>query len=256
MNKTYTQLWLIVAMLGVMRPAFSQEKYSIQIGAFTEQIEASYFKFLNFDNVQHKISKLQYHEYKWGAFSTPEAAEQQLLSLQKNVSVHGLNNLKIVPSIPDFRVPFTPSPVEEDAQSTDFQLFNRSVNFGNSKQSLKKTDVEILEEVANILATNPGLKLRIFATKGNKKRKAGKRNFSPATSDIVRNFLLAQNIPAYRIKKMEAKEIIVETNKSTSKTEQVFMTLVDLKEEIVLDRFGNNSFIAKEKMIEKTLSAL
>jgi len=256
MNKIYTQLWLIVAMLGVMCPAFSQEKYSIQIGAFTEPIEASYFKFLDFNEVEHKINAFQYHEYKWGAFSTPEAAKQQLLSLQKDVSIHGLNNLKIVPSIPDFRVLFADPPKETDTQSTDFQLFTRSVNFSNSKLSLKKTDVEVLEEVANILATNPDLKLRIFATKGSKKRKSTKRNISPASSDIIQNFLLAQAIPAYRIKKMEAKEIVAENSQSASKVQQVFMTLVDLKEEIVLDRFSNDGFIAKEKMIEKTLSSL
>ena len=256
MNKTYTQLWLIAAMLGVMCPAYSQEKYSIQLGAFTEQIQSSFFDFSGFDNVHHEVNTHHFHEYKWGNFSTPEAAEQELLSLQKNVGIHGLNNLKIVPSIPDFRV-FTDNTTEvTESQDTDFQLFTRSVNFENSKLSLKKTDIETLEEIANILETNPELKLRIFATKDGKKRKVGKRHISPASSDIIKNFLLAKNIPAYRIKKMEAKNSLAETSKSVSKVQQVFMTLVDLKEEIVLDRFVNDGFIAKEKMIEKTLSSL
>lgn len=256
MNKTYTQLWLIAAILGVMCPAYSQEKYSIQLGAFTEPIQSSFFDFSGFDNVHHEVNTHHFHEYKWGDFSTPEAAEQQLLSFQKNISIHGLNNLKIVPSIPDFRVFSDNTTAETESQGTDFQLFTRSVNFKNSKISLNKTDVEILEEVANILETNPELKLRIFATKGSKKRKTGKRHISPTSSDIIRNFLLAKNIPAYRIKKMEAKNSVVETGKSSSKVQQVFMTLVDLKEEIVLDRFRNDGFIAKEKMIEKTLSSL
>jgi len=256
MNKTYTRLWLIVAMLGVMCPAFSQEKYSIQLGVFTEQIGGAYFKFSDFNNVQHKVNTFQFHEYKWGTFSTPEAAEQQLLTLQKNVSIHGLNNLKIVPSIPEISVSLTSDTKENYSKSTDFQIFTRSISFSNSKLALKKTDVEVLEEVANILATNPDFKLRIFATKGGKKRKTGKRNICPTTSDIIRNFLLAQNIPAYRIKKMEIKDAFAENSKSTSKVQQVFMALVDLKEEIVFDRFGNDGFIAKEKMVEKTLSAL
>ncbi len=256
MNKTYTQLWLIAAILGVMCPAYSQEKYCIQLGAFTEQIQPSFFDFSGFYDVQHEVNTLQYHAYKWGNFSTPEAAEQQLISLQKNVGIHGLNNLKILPAIPDIRVFPVNTKEEQETQSADFQLFTRAVNFENSKLSLKKTDVEILEEVATILETNPELKIRIFATKSRKKRKPGKRNITPASSDIIRNFLLAQNIPAYRIRTMEAKNVIAESDNPVSKVQQVFMTLVDLKEEIVLDKFGNDGYIAKEKMIEKTLSSL
>lgn len=137
MNKTYTQLWLTVTMLGVMSSAFSQEKYSIQLCAFTEQIESSFFNFSGFDNVEYEINAHQYHEYKWGNFTTPEAAERALLSLQKNVSIHGLNNLKIVPSIPDFTVPLAYTIEEKKPQSTDFQLFTRSVNFKHKNRSLK-----------------------------------------------------------------------------------------------------------------------
>ena len=135
------------------------------------------------------------------------------------------------------------TPEENESQNTDFQLFTRAVNFSNSNLSLEKTDVEILEEVAAILATHPDLKLRIFATKGGKKRNKGKRDISPTSSDIIRNFLLAQDIPAYRIKKMEIKNSLSESSNPVSKVQQVFMTLVDLKEEIVLDRFGNLSLI-------------
>lgn len=244
-------------MLGVMYPAFSQEKYSIQLCVFTEQIEPSFFDFAGFQDVHHKIISPRYHEYKWGSFSTPRAAEQQLLSLQKNIRNHGLNNLKIIPAIPDFTVPLIPKPSEENhKQNTDFQLFTRSVNFSNTKLSLKKTDVEVLEEVTTILENYPDLKIRIFTTKNNKKRSRGKRNISPTTSDIIRNFLLAKNIPAYRIKKIETKEVLAGTKKSHSKVQQVFMTLVDLKEEIVFDRFGNDGYIAKKLMESKTLSSL
>jgi len=256
MNKTYTRLWLIAATLGVMRPAFSQENYHIQLCTFTEKIESSFFDFSGFSDVRYKLIAPQYHEYQWGNFSTPQAAESALLSLQKDVSIHGLNNLKIIPSIPDFTIPSASTPTETNTYNADFQLFTRSVNFSNSKLSLKKTDVETLEEVAIILENNPDLKLRIFATNDDNKKKKRKRNISPKSSDIIRNFLLAKNIPAYRIKKMEATKINTNASKSHSKVQQVFMTLVDLKEEIVFDRFGNDGYIAKKIRIEKTLSSL
>lgn len=257
MNKTYTQLWLITAMLGVMCPAFSQEKYCIQLGAFTEQIDASFFDFAGFNEVRYEMNSYQYHEYKWGHFDTPEAAERQLLSLQKNVGIHGLNNLKIIPTIPDFTVTTAPvETVEKNPKSTDFQLFTRSVNFNNPKLSLKKTDVEVLEEIATILETNPNLKLRIFATKGKKHKIVKKRNSSSTSANIIKNFLLAQHIPAYRIKTITAENTIVDSKSTSSKLQQVFMTLVDLKEEIVLDKFGNDGYIAKKIKEERILNTI
>jgi len=256
MNKTYTQLWLIAAMLGVMCPAFSQNNYNIQLGAYTEKIDFSFFDFIGFNNVLHEVNSNQYHKYKWGNFQTPEAAEQHLMSLKKNVDKHGLNNLKIVPDLPDFTVVSVNKKGDKSTQSSGIQLFTRSVNFNNPKLSLKKTDIEVLEEVAYILEKNPTLKLRIFAPNANKKKKTRRRNNPPIPGHIIRNFLLAKNIPAYRIKTIEAKEVIAESTKPSSSVQQVLMTLVDLKEEIVLDKFGHDRFIAKEVMIERTLSSL
>jgi len=256
MNKTYTQLWLIAAMLGVLCPAYSQEKYSIQIGAFTEQIKPSFFDFAGFHDVQYETTASLYHTYKWGDFSTYEAAAKQLHTLQKNVSTHGLNNLKIIPTLLDFAVPSSNNNGETNSsQNTDFQLFTRSVNFSNAKLSLKKTDVEVLEEIAIILENNPALKLRIFATNAGKKRSVGKSRISPTASNIIKNFLLAKDIPAYRIKTIAAKDITANATKSITKVNQIFMTLVDLKEEIVFDRFGHKGYIAKELIEEKVLNA-
>ena len=256
MSKIYTQLWLIAAMLGALCPTYSQEKYSIQIGAFTEQIKPSFFDFAGFHDVQYETTASLYHTYKWGNFPTPEAAAKQLHRLQKNAPTHGLNNLKIVPTPLDFVVPLSNNNgATNSSQNTEFQLFSRSVNFSNAKLSLKKTDVEVLEEIAIILENNPSLKLRIFATKAGKKRSMGKRHISPAASNIIKNFLLAKDIPAYRIKTIAAKDITANATKSITKVNQVFMTLVDLKEEIVFDRFGQKGYIAKELMEEKILNS-
>ncbi len=256
MSKTYTQLWLLAAILGVLCPAYSQEKYSIQIGAFTEQIKPSFFNFSGFHDVQHEATASLYHTYKWGDFATHEAAVKQLHLLQKNVSTHGLNNLKIVSTALDFVVPLSNNNgATNNNQNTDFQLFTRSVNFSNAKFSLKKTDVEVLEEIAIILENNPALKLRIYATNAGKKRSRGKSHISSTSSNIIKNFLLAKNIPAYRIKTIEAKNNTTNVTTSITKINQVFMTLVDLKEEIVFDRFGQKGDIAKELMEEKILNS-
>jgi len=113
-------------------------------------------------------------------------------------------------------------------------------------------DVTVLEEVTNILIKYPDLKLRIL---GVNKEEAP---VDVISTEVVEKFLLAQNIPAYRIKNLSNK-----TNISTNNTEnksvkkqQVILTLVDLKEEIVLDKFTPDDLIVKQTPDKNSLNLL
>ena len=149
--------------------------------------------------------------------------------------------------------PRSDSSVDPVIETIDFQLFIRSVLIHAASKSIQTVDVAILEEVASILKQNPTLKLRIIATTNSKTPFLT----TPFTA-VVENFLLAQNIPAYRIKtipnplppNLERKEVPI------SKKQQVIMTLVDLKEEIVLDKFGKTPFVIQQMSKNKTLDIL
>ena len=114
-------------------------------------------------------------------------------------------------------------------------------------------DVAILEEVANILRKHPALKLRIIAPENSIMQLVT----SPST-DVVENFLLAQNIPAYRIKTISTPSHLDNKAKDATipKKQQVIMTLVDLKEEIILDKFGNDGLIVKQMNPNNSLQVL
>jgi len=126
---------------------------------------------------------------------------------------------------------------------TDFQLFSRSIYVQPSSKSLQKIDVAILEEVTAILKEHPKLKLRIITPENSTSP------FKAANStEVVENFLLAQQIPAYRIKIISpfpTSSQPIEKREGKLK-QQVVMTLVDLKEEIVLDKFRNNGLFVRQ----------
>ena len=252
MSKTYTTWWLLAALTVLHFPVFSQ-KYSIHLAAFTEQIEPSFFSYAGFSEVQHQQHSFNFHQYTWGSFPTLETAQHQLTTLQQNPLLQGLSNLSIKPLVSNFSIPTTDSSAEAVVGVTDFQLFSRSVYINSKTRGLQKIDVAILEEVANILVKYPDLKLRVLAT--NQKEQL----VEASSTAIVENFLLAQNIPAYRIKTMSNGAKNTGANNITHQVlpkQQVILTLVDLKEEIVLDKFMLNDFIVKQAPAKNSLNLL
>jgi len=256
MNKTYTKLWLIVAIMGLMCPTFAQ-KYSIQLGAFPESIAPSYFSFSGFSNVNHQLNRLQFHQYTWGEFDQIESAEEQLKLLRAQSSLHQLTNLKIIPqTIDDTAIPADQPKNNIPNKATDFQLFSRFIAFNKDNLSLQKNDVRKLEEIRDILGNNPQLKLRIIATNNTGELNAQKQS---TATNIIKNFLLANHIPAYRVKILSSpqdnnKERSIQ--KIASDIPPIIMTLVDLKEEIVLDRFGADQLFVKDRLAPKINNVL
>ena len=251
MNKTYTNWWLSVALVVISSPVYSQN-YSIHLAAFTQQIELSFFNYAGFNTVQHHQDAFNFHQYSWGNFSTLAAAQNQLAALQQNLLLKGLRNISIKPIAPIFNAPTTDSNLEPISETTNFQIFSRSVHINPSTKSLQKMEVAVLEEVTTILTKYPDLKLRILAI-------AKKEQPVEVTStEVVEKFLLAQNIPAYRIKTISNSTNLKPTNpENTSlKNQQVILTLVDLKEEIVLDKFIPSGLIVKQTRNENMLNLL
>jgi len=252
MNKRYLNWWLLATLFVLSSPVIAQ-KYSIHLAAFPEQIEPSFFNFAGFNEVHHQQNTFNFHQYSWGNFSNLESAKQQLATLQKNPLLKGLSNLSILPQTNHFKVPTTDSSIDPTIEIIDFQLFTRSIFIHTASKSIQTVDVAVLEEVANILKQNPALKLRILATANSKNPILT----TPFTT-VVENFLLAQNIPAYRIKIIPnpLPANLEMTEMPISKKQQVLMTLVDLKEEIVLDKFKKVPFAVKQISKDNTLDIL
>lgn len=244
MNKLYLKWWLS-ATLSVLSFAVFAQKYSIQLAAFTEQIEPTFFSFAGFKDVQHQQNSFNLHQYSWGNFATLAEAKNQLNKFKQNPLLKEFTNLNILPSATHFSIPTTDSNTANNSQVTDFQIFSRSVYIQSKSRSIQKIDIAILEEVATILRKYPTLKLRIIIPVTSKEQP-----LSANSTDVVENFLLAQNIPAYRIKTIAppAKEAPSFTQTPSNRKQQIIMTLVDLKEEIVLDKFGNDGLIVREEV--------
>lgn len=242
MNKPYKKLWLLALILGYVCPTFSQQ-YSIQLGAFTEPIASSYFDFSGFSNVNHQVTNQYIHQYTWGKFATAQSAAEQLKVLRSQTPLHNMTHLKIVPINTEKSAVSSPDDKEYlPNQATDIQLFSRIIDFNQAHLSLQRTDVQELEEIRDILDKNPELKLRII-TVGHT------NNLSPqqqtAAPKVIKNFLLANQIPAYRIKIL-ASQAPTNAEKLAVTVPPVIMTLVNLKEEIVLDRFSADRLFVKD----------
>jgi len=111
MNRTYTKWWLTATLMAISLPVFPQ-KYSIHLAAFTQQIEPSFFSYAGFSHVHHQVHSFNFHQYAWGNFSTLEAAQNQLNTLQKNLLLKGLSNLSIMPLATNLRVSTTDSNID------------------------------------------------------------------------------------------------------------------------------------------------
>ena len=237
MNKLCLKWWLSATLMVLSFSVFAQ-KYSIQLAAFTEQIEPTFFSFAGFQEVRHQQTPLNLHQYSWGNFATLAAAENQLNKFKQNPLLKEFSNLNILPSATHFETPTTDSNIEGETPTTGFQLFSRSVYIQSKSKSIQKIDAATLEEIATILKKQPTLKLRIIASEN-----LTKQSVRTNSTDVVENFLLAQNIPAYRIKVILNPLV---KGAAISKKQQVIMTLVDLKDEIVLDKFGNDGLMVKQ----------
>lgn len=248
MNKLYLKWWLFGLLFVLIRPVFSQ-KYSIHLASFTEQVAPSFFDFVGLPSVKHQSTSFNFHQYSKGEFESLLEAEKQMALYKSDPLLKDFRHLSIQPIDPEFIVPTDDSNLENESTMVDFQLFSRSIYVQPISKSLQKVEVSKLERITAILKQYPSLKLRIVALEN-----PSNAPNSRISTEVVKNFLLAQHIPAYRIKAIPTfpdsrgmvKKIV------NKQQQQVIITLVDFKEEIVLDKFGNNGLIVKQSSIHHT----
>ena len=237
MSKLWYKWYMLPMLLGISHTVFTQN-YKIQLCGFVEAIQPSFFSYSGLEGVSHQINAYNFHEYQWGNYTTLKNAQLALKDFKTQPFLKDFKQLKIVHSIGNLAD--NSSSFEKNtarlSQETNFQLFSRHITFKNANLSLQPSEVAILEEITTILATNPDLKLRIFAN-----QKELKKPGQAMPVDLIEHFILAQNIPAYRIKIMHSKK-----RQNLSKKQTVLLTLVDLKEEIVLDKFSSKSLFVKQ----------
>jgi hypothetical protein len=230
MNNSIFRFGLIAFLLGQFFYSNAQN-YSIQLCAFTEAVSPSYFHYAGFDGVQQQKDYLPFQNYYYGNYSSLAAAKKQFESIKEKGKLAGWEHMKIIQNDVN-NVPFLFK--NKINKTPDYQLFNRVVSVDELTLSLEKETAELLENIVLILKNNPQLKLRIIG-------ESNALNQSN-TCDIVEHFMLANHIPAFRLKILLLNQN--QSNAPLAKT-KVLLTLVDLKEEIVLDRFSLEKLLVK-----------
>ncbi len=255
MRKLITPLILCGILLNCFGNLIAQT-YQVQLAAFTEEIDPSFFSYTGYENVYVDRDHNNFTRYTLGEFFTEEAAKQAVdLAIGR-----GFLNTHIIkldqplfaynedgPSLPLMMVP------EKE------ELYILSISFEAEELGLTKQLMTSLENALVVMKDNPDLKLRIVGhTDGigeKKKNKAVSKN----RARIIQNFLLANDIPAYRIKMKVSDEPSPEIYfkgsglpKNRDFNRRIILTLVDLKDEIVVDnfRFKEN----KEQVLSTRLS--
>lgn len=237
MTKSNLKQWLLAGSLAISGQVFSQN-CSVQLCAFIEEIEPAFFHFAGFENVAYHTNPFSFHCYTWGQFTSTEEAVHSVNAMQGQPVLDDLTNLTIISNaISPFVLPMAYSPDKIHVKPADQQLFKRTIPFTVSN-AFQSNDIQTLEEVVDILTENPSLKLRILGTKAAGEEKG----ITTATTNSIEKFFLAMGIPAFRLKTIERKE--------SNADQEIILTLVDLKEEIVLDNFGKDHIMVKESVKE------
>lgn len=217
------------------------QTYQVQLAAFTEDIEHSFFDFAGYSEVYKEKDHNNFTKYTLGEYFTIEAAN----AVRQEAFEKGFSNVHIIElDKPQFAyvgdAPVLPLLMVPEKE----QLFIRSVQFTAKDLSLKKSLLAHLEEALTILKNHPDLKLRIVGHTDNIGEQSVNQAISKDRARMVQNFLLANGIPAYRLKMKVAdtpSPTVYFKGKGLPKTRdfnrRIILTLVDLKEEIVVDNF-------------------
>lgn len=234
----------------------SAQIYQVQLTAFTEEISPAFFAFAGYAHYYAEKDHNNFIRYTLGEFYTMEAAQKaRQAAIDK-----GLFNSHIIElDQPIFaymedshELPLMMVPEKED-------LFIRSVPFAAEDLSLSKTLLASLEEALAIMKNHANLKLRIVGHTDDIGEKAHNEAISKKRARMIQNFLLANDIPAYRLK-MKISETpspaVYFKGKGLPATRdfnrRIILTLVDVKEEIIIDKFQKQNESIKK--VDKDLS--
>lgn len=240
MRKRYTLFIAFILLFLFNLDSFAQT-YQVHLAAFTEEIDQSFFSYAGYSNVYADKDHNNFIRYTLGEYFTKEAATDVK---EKAISGGFLNTHIIELDQPLFayagdspNLPLMMVPNKE-------QLYIRSVTFTKEELGLTKPLLASLENALVVMHENPNLKLRIVAHTDEIGTKNKNKAISKSRARIIQNFLLANNIPAYRVKMKVSDKPSPEVYfqeaglpKNRDFNRRIILTLVDLKEEIVVDNF-------------------
>lgn len=215
--------------------------YQVQLAAFTEEISSDFFAFAGYEHFYAEKDHNNFTRYTLGEFYTLSAAKA---AQQKAINNGFINSHIIELERPLFaymedshEFPLMKVPEKED-------LFIRSVQFATANISLNQNLMIALEEALSVMQAHPDLKLRIVGHTDDIGEKVHNQAISRKRARMIRNFLLAGGIPAYRLKMTvldTPSPAVYFKGRGLPKTRdfnrRIIMTLVDTKEEIVIDKF-------------------
>lgn len=244
-------VFLCVTFLGKL----SAQTYQVQIAAFTEDIDHSFFAYAGYKNVYTELDHNNFTRYTLGEYFTLEAAE----NVRKNAISRGFLNTHIITldqpqyaySGDSHELPLIMVPEKE-------ALYIRSVQFSANDLSFNTSLLNSLEEALSILKKHQNLKLQIVGHTDNIGKQEENQTISKTRARMIQNFLLANEIPAYRLKMKVSNESSPEVyfkGKGLPQTRdfnrRIIMTLVDLKEEVVVDNFQKNHNLNIDKSLSE-----
>lgn len=254
MRKRCTLLFILFFISNFLGSLIAQT-YQVQLASFTENIDLSFFEFAGYTTVYKERDHNNFNRYTLGEFFTlKEAKEIQNKAIEKgflNTHIIILDRPQYAYAGDSYNIPLIMVPEKEP-------LFIRSIQFSNEDMHLNKDLIHSLEESLKIMIKNPHLKLKITGHTDAIGEKAVNQKVSKKRARMIQNFLLANGIPAYRLQMNIAKEPFPDVYfkgkglpKNRDFNRRIVMSLVDLKEEVVVDSFQNET----KKEFGKTLSS-
>jgi len=240
MRKLYTPI-LVCFLLWNFIGQVAAQTFQVQLAAFTEKIDHSFFDFAGYNEVYKERDHNNFTRYTLGEFFSKEAAN----TARQEALKRGFSNAHIIElDKPQFAyvgdAPVLPLMMVPEKE----QLFIRSVLFPAEDLSLNKSLLTSLEEALIVMKEHVDLKLRIVGHTDDIGEQSTNQAISKNRARMIQNFLLANGIPAYRLKMKVSNEpspSVYFKGKGLPKTRdfnrRIILTLVDLKEEIVKDNF-------------------
>jgi len=230
MKKAISLLLIVAIWLGLYRPLFAQQ-YGVELSAFTSDIHTSYFYYNGFEEMGMQRDIHGIVHYQTGIYDVYNEAKR----IETKAKNSGFENTHIMQSNP---VTLTNnSKAINRPSSTESRLFIKAFEHSNESVSIQKEDRQDLEEIVQLMRDDPSLKLRFIQ--------------SPASNNVhqighlktISNFLLAKGIAPYRMRILNTHhdfltaihQVAASSSTPILENNQLLITLINLKEEIILN---------------------
>ena len=231
MKKAWSLLLFVAIWLGLFR-SLSAQHYGVELSAFTNDINTSYFYYNGFEEVDLIRDQNGIAHYHAGIYDVYREAK----TIENKAKINGFENTHIMQSNP-VTLTNNNKVLTKRSSMQENQLFIKTFASSNESVSIKKEDRQDLEEIVRLMKDDPSLKLRFIRP--------------PASSDApsighlktISNFLLAKGIAPYRMRIMNTHhdfltaidQIAASSSTPKFKNNRILITLINLKEEILLN---------------------